>query len=92
MNDGQNGLQALEDELERDLCHSVHPHQEQDGQCQSQRVGSREEQDDINNGQHQLEPGVKTMDEAVAGEVLADGNISQHSDTPPFTPSLSGAG
>ena len=41
-------------------------------------------QDDISNGEHQLEPGVKFVHKAVAREVLANGDISQHPDTPPF--------
>ena len=56
------------------------------------RVGRREEQDDINDGQNQLEPGVKPVHKAAARKVLADGDVSQHSDTPPFTPSVHGAG
>ena len=53
-------------------------------QRQAQRVGSREQQNDISDGEHQLEPGVKSVHKAVAREVLADGDISQHPDTPPF--------
>ena len=41
-------------------------------------------QDDINNGQNQLEPGVKFVHKAAARKMLADGDVSQHSDTPPF--------
>ena len=88
--DGQNGLQALQDHLEGDLRHGVHRREEEDGQRQAQGVGRREEQDDINDGQNQLEPGVKPVHKAAARKVLTDGDISQHSDTPPFTPSLRG--
>ena len=82
--DGEDGLQALEDELEGNFRYRVHHGEENQRKRKAQRVGRRKEQHDIQDGQHQLEPGVKAMDEAVAGEVLADGNISQHSAAPPF--------
>ena len=82
--DGEDGLQALEDEPEGNFRHCVHRGEEDQRKRKAQRVGRRKEQHDIQDGQHQLEPGVKTMDEAVAGEVLADGNISQHPAAPPF--------
>ena len=82
--DGQDGLQALQNQLEGDLRHGIHRHEEEDGQGQTQRVGRCEQQDDISDGQHQLEPGIKFVHKAAARKMLADGDVSQHSDTPPF--------
>ena len=89
--DGQNGLQALGDELEGDLRHAVHGHKEHKGQRQAQRVGRGKQQDDVDDGQHQLHAGVELMHKAVAREVLADGDISQHVAAPPFFASTRGS-
>ena len=89
--DGQNGLQALGDELEGDLRHTVHGHKEYKGQRQAQRVGRGKQQDDVDDGQHQLHAGVELMHKAVARKVLADGDISQHVAAPPFFASTRGS-
>ena len=82
--DGQNGFQTPADHLEGDFRHLVHDGQKQNREGQPQGVGGRKEQHNIENRQHQLEPGVEPVDEAVPGEVLADGNIPQHYASPPF--------
>ena len=82
--DGQDRLQAFQDELEGDLGHTVHRHEEGDRQGQTQRVGCCKQHDDVCNGHDQLHPGIEPVYKAVPREVLADGDVSQHSAVPPF--------
>ena len=85
--DGQDRLEAAPDHLEGDPGHAVHRPQEQDRQGQPQRVGRSEQHRDIGDGQDQLEPRVKAVDQAVPREVLADGDVTDHTPAPPsFSP------
>ena len=83
--DGQDGLQAAADHLEGDPGDLVHGPQEHHRQSQPQGVGSGEQHRNIDDGKHQFQPGVKAVDQAVAGEVLSNGNITNHWAPPPFS-------
>ena len=88
---GKMGFRLLVDELEGDLRHAVHGHKENKGQRQAQRVGRGKQQDDVDDGQHQLHARVEPVHKARAREVLADGDISQHVAAPPFFASTRGS-
>ena len=76
--DGQDGLEALENQLEGDLAQAVQHPQHQDVQHQSQRVGGHEQDDDIGHGEQQFQAGVQPVDHRIAGKMLPDGDVPQH--------------
>ena len=52
--------------------------------CKAEVISARKKHYDIENGYHYLEPWVKLVDNAASGEILSDGDISQHSAYLPF--------
>ena len=78
-----DGLEAFEDQLERDLRNAVKQHEHGQRQRDAQRVGGDKQHDDVGDDADQLEARVAAVQHRMAGEMLADRNITKHG-CPPF--------